>query len=121
MTPTGILAWPAGAIAVLLAGSGLGSGAAVLPNDLVAEGRAGVVVSAEPHATRVGLQVLADGGNAVDAAVAVALTLAVTHPQAGNLGGGGFLRLELEGDSEEIDRVMTFLKDQGVAVAEIEG
>jgi len=34
---------------------------------------------------------------------------------------GGFLRLELEGDQEEIDRVMTFLKDQGVAVREIEG
>ena len=61
------------------------------PNDLVARGRHGVVVTQDPHATQVGLRVLEQGGNAVDAAVAVALTLAVTHPQAGNLGGGGFL------------------------------
>lgn len=61
------------------------------PNDLVARGSHGVVVTQDPYATRVGAEVLAAGGNAVDAAVAVALTLAVTHPQAGNLGGGGFL------------------------------
>jgi gamma-glutamyltranspeptidase/glutathione hydrolase len=65
------------------------------PNDLIARGSHGVVVSAEPHATQVGLDVLRAGGNAVDAAVAVALTLAVTHPQAGNLGGGGFLLLRM--------------------------
>ncbi|MCA8977161.1 MAG: gamma-glutamyltransferase [Planctomycetes bacterium] len=65
------------------------------PNDLVARGQHGVVVTAEPHATRIGLDVLRRGGNAVDAAVAVALTLAVTHPQAGNLGGGGFLVLRM--------------------------
>ncbi len=64
-----------------------------LANDLVAEGANAAVVTAEPRATAIGLQVLKDGGNAVDAAVAVALTLAVTHPQAGNLGGGGFLLL----------------------------
>ncbi|MCU0866893.1 MAG: gamma-glutamyltransferase [Planctomycetes bacterium] len=68
---------------------------APLPNDLVARGERGAVVSAEPRATRIGLQVLAQGGNAVDAAVAVALALAVTHPQAGNLGGGGFLLLRM--------------------------
>lgn len=59
-------------------------------NDQVARGSRGAVVSADRHATRVGLDVLRNGGNAVDAAVAVALALAVTHPQAGNLGGGGF-------------------------------
>ncbi len=76
----------------------------VLPNDMVASGRKGVVVSCEPHATAVGLQVLRDGGNAVDAAVAVALTLAVTHPQAGNLGGGGFLVVRTaDGRSSTID------------------
>ncbi len=51
----------------------------------------GMVVAAEPHASRVGRDVLAAGGNAVDAAVATSLALAVTYPQAGNIGGGGFL------------------------------
>ena len=67
------------------------------PNDLVARGKHGVVVCQEPHATAVGLAVLQSGGNAVDAAVAVALTLAVTFPQAGNLGGGGFMVLRTAG------------------------
>jgi len=44
-----------------------------------------------PQATQVGLAVLKRGGNAIDAAVAVSFALAVTHPQAGNIGGGGFL------------------------------
>ncbi len=44
-----------------------------------------------PAATQVGLAVLKKGGNAIDAAVAVSFALAVTHPQAGNIGGGGFL------------------------------
>ncbi|MCC2113648.1 MAG: gamma-glutamyltransferase, partial [Hyphomicrobiales bacterium] len=48
----------------------------------------GVVVSDEPIATAIGRAVLAGGGNAIDAAVAVGFTLAVTHPRAGNLGGG---------------------------------
>src|SRR6266545_694544 len=53
--------------------------------------RHGMVVSREKHATAAGLQVLKNGGNAVDAATAVGLALAVTHPSAGNLGGGGFM------------------------------
>lgn len=51
----------------------------------------GVVVCVDDLASEVGARVLAAGGNAIDAAVAMGFTLAVTHPQAGNLGGGGFM------------------------------
>jgi len=54
-----------------------------------------MVVSEEQIATLVGLSVLKEGGNAVDAAVAVGFALAVTHPRAGNLGGGGFMLVHL--------------------------
>jgi len=53
--------------------------------------RRAMVVAQEPHATDAGVKVLESGGNAIDAAVAVAFVLAVTLPSAGNLGGGGFL------------------------------
>lgn len=53
--------------------------------------RHGMVVSVSAIASDVGAQVLRDGGNAMDAAVATAFALAVTHPSAGNIGGGGFL------------------------------
>ena len=66
--------------------------------------RRAMVVSAEAHATRIGVRVLKDGGNAVDAAVAVGFALAVTHPRAGNLGGGGFMLIRMaDGSSTFLD------------------
>ena len=53
--------------------------------------RNGMVVSDDRIATLVGLSILKQGGNAVDAAVAMGFALAVTYPRAGNLGGGGFM------------------------------
>jgi gamma-glutamyltranspeptidase/glutathione hydrolase len=63
-----------------------------------------MVVTRERHATDVGVKVLESGGNAVDAAIAVGFALAVTHPSAGNIGGGGFMLVRLaDGRSTFID------------------
>lgn len=64
----------------------------------------GMVVAQERLATEAGRRVLQEGGNAVDAAVATAFALAVTHPVAGNLGGGGFLLLrKADGEARFFD------------------
>lgn len=64
----------------------------------------GIVASTNEVASRVGVDIMKRGGNAVDAAIAVAFALAVTHPAAGNLGGGGFMMVRLKnGKTTAID------------------
>src|SRR5690606_24151992 len=63
-----------------------------------------MVVSAHPLASQVGMRVMMDGGNAVDAAIATQLALAVVYPSAGNIGGGGFMVLRLnDGTATTLD------------------
>jgi gamma-glutamyltranspeptidase/glutathione hydrolase len=61
------------------------------------------IASPEPHATAIAARVLEDGGNAVDAAIATAFVLAVTLPDAGNIGGGGFMTLYMDGEPAFLD------------------
>src|SRR6266540_2371426 len=57
----------------------------------------GMVVAQETRAARIGVEILEQGGNAVDAAVATGLALAVTYPRAGNIGGGGYMLIHFAG------------------------
>jgi gamma-glutamyltranspeptidase/glutathione hydrolase len=64
--------------------------------------RNGMVATQESTATKVGVEILKQGGNAVDAAVAIGFTLAVTLPRAGNLGGGGFMMVHIAKTGETV-------------------
>ena len=82
----GLLALAGGQL--LAAPTGTGAAQAV-------ESEAGMVVTSQHFASEVGAAILRQGGNAIDAAVAVGYALAVTHPCCGNLGGGGFMTIHL--------------------------
>src|SRR5437667_1133666 len=69
------------------------------------EAEHGMVVSAQRYASEVGVRILAHGGNAIDAAVAVGYALAVVDPCCGNIGGGGFMTIRLK---DGRDRVINF-------------
>jgi gamma-glutamyltranspeptidase/glutathione hydrolase len=93
-------------IALVVAGSG-----ALAPAQVAAESTAaarhGMVVAQETRAARIGLDILRNGGNAVDAAVATGFALAVTYPRAGNLGGGGYMLIHLGGQDSTKRKVDT--------------
>lgn len=98
------------ALSVALAPSGRAqtapSAAAPIPSNMARMlpvlAQHGMVASQEKRATHIGVEILKAGGNAVDAAVAVGFALAVTHPQAGNIGGGGFMLVHLASRNETI-------------------
>ena len=96
-----LLHWPIAASAQRRAQDGepiISSAARILP----VRAANGMVVTQEARATRIGVEILRRGGNAVDAAVAAAFALAVTLPRAGNIGGGGFMMVYLASERRTI-------------------
>ena len=85
------LAWLGPLCAQELLGTAPAAGSRIEP----VAARQGMVVAQEARATRIGVEVLQKGGNAVDAAVATGFALAVTYPRAGNIGGGGYMVIHL--------------------------
>lgn len=78
-------------VVLALAAVGLPHGLVAAETAPLVQAKKAMVVSVNPEASDAGLKILKAGGNAVDAAVTVALALAVTFPEAGNIGGGGFM------------------------------
>jgi gamma-glutamyltranspeptidase/glutathione hydrolase len=98
MRPLPVPRRPAAALVlgvVLAIVASITGGAAAAASAAPVAARNGMVVTAQRLATEIGVDVLRKGGNAVDAAVAVGYALAVVYPAAGNLGGGGFMTLQL--------------------------
>ncbi len=73
------------------------------PESNTAESRTAAVAMPDSYSAAVASTILESGGNVVDAAVAVAFTLAVTYPEAGNIGGGGFMMIYIDGDARFLD------------------
>ncbi len=91
-----LLLWRVGlALSLLGAALSFRSDPAVAASRLPAQGERGMVVSSQVDATRAGVEILRAGGNAIDAAVAVAFAVGVTQPFSTGLGGGGFLLIHL--------------------------
>jgi len=87
--------------AASLIGLALAAGATHAASRPAVEAEHAMVVSEQHYATDAGLEVLRQGGNAVDAAVAVGYALAVTHPCCGNIGGGGFMLIHMADGTEK--------------------
>lgn len=84
--------------------AGCGSAGTLYDPDMQITGDSGMVVSAHPESSLIGVKILKRGGNAIDAAVAAEFALAVCYPEAGNIGGGGFMIIrEADGRTDMID------------------
>jgi len=91
-----------GAFAYAQSRSGMESTLRTMPPAQAVVAPHGMVVAQEARAARIGADILKQGGNAIDAAVAVGFALSVTYPRAGNLGGGGFMLVHLAGRNQDI-------------------